>query len=71
MHERHLRITLSAVPRARTLHRLAYFHKNDVRDDVTGAFIKTGIDLAHVMLLGTISQREEAQRLRVLVRVRA
>lgn len=67
MHQDHLGVSLSSVSRTMSLAWLSHLDDNDVRDDVAGAFVESSVDLPHVVLLLTFSEREEAERFRIEV----
>jgi hypothetical protein len=50
MHEKHLKISFTTIARTASLGRLANFHNDQVRDDITCALVQAGVDLAHVVL---------------------
>jgi hypothetical protein len=52
MHEKHLRISFTTIARTASLGRLANFHNDQVRHDMTCALVQAGVDLAHVVLSG-------------------
>ncbi|KAL0769411.1 hypothetical protein CaCOL14_008719 [Colletotrichum acutatum] len=60
-HNDHLRITLATVTGAGHLGRLANLDDNHERDNVTLDFVQTRVDLAHVVLLLTFTERLEAE----------
>ena len=65
VHERHLEIALATVTGTGLLQSLAALGDDDIRYSVAADLAETRVDLRHVEPLGTFSQRDEAERLRV------
>ena len=68
--EDHLGVTLTTVTSTRLLARLATLHDHDVWHDVSSNLIQAREDLAHVVLLGALAERDEAERLGIVVGIR-
>src|SRR5690606_5039464 len=69
MHQQHLRISFTTITRPTPLRRLPNLHNNQIRHNMSTALVQPRIDLAHIMLLRSLSQTHKAQRLRVEIRI--